>query len=170
MDFDSFYISRIHFYWWIYSPNFIFLCPKDLILMLLHCFNSSVSLLWKLWNLCILDVEASHSSPKWLNTKETLWFLNFSCFEIWNDILVTTTGLCGTTQVSCRLIYFRKLLIKSGLNSSEHNQWRGNMPQSKNIIETLTNIRHFGGGGRKVRKKKKKKDNSSKILTHTFSI
>lgn len=43
------------------------------------------------------------------------------------------------------------------------------MPQSKNI-ETLTNIRHFGGGGRKVRKKKKKKDNSSKILTHTFSI
>lgn len=64
MDLDLFYVTRMYFYWWNYSHNFIFLSLKYFVSMLFHYFNSSVSLLWKLWNLCILDVEASHGSPK----------------------------------------------------------------------------------------------------------
>jgi len=78
-----------------------------------------------------------------------------------------TKGLCGTLQVSCKLKSFRKIVINPGLDSSEENQWRGNMPHSKNVAKTLTNLRHFGTGGRSVRKKK---DNCSKLLTHIVLI
>lgn len=79
-----------------------------------------------------------------------------------------TKGCCGTTWVSWKLRYFRKLLIKPRFDSSEETWWRGYGPQSKNVAKTLMNLRHFGSGGRRTRGQKK--DKCWKLLTHFVLI